>query len=67
VKRALAIVCSHYAGINLEAVSEGYVIDEEDVEGANEELLQLVEAAEAPGAALAACFEEEVVPPPANL
>jgi hypothetical protein len=58
VKRALAVVCSHYTGINHEAVSEGYVVGEEDVE----ELLQLVKATEGPGATLAACFEEKVVP-----
>jgi hypothetical protein len=67
VKRALAIICSHYTGINLEAVSEGYVIGEEDAEGADDELLKLVEAAEAPGTALAVLFEEEVVPPPVDL
>ena len=62
VKRALAVVSSHYAGINLEAISDGYVMAEDD-EKAEEEVLKLVEAAEAPGTALARLFEEEVVPP----
>ena len=62
VKRALAVVSSHYAGIDLEAVSDGYVVAEDD-EKAEEEVLKLVEAAEAPGTALARLFKEEVVPP----
>ena len=62
VKRALAVVSSHYAGIDLEAVSDGYVVAEDD-EKAEEEVMKLVEAVEAPGTALARLFEEEVVPP----
>ena len=62
VKRALAIVSSHYTSIDLEAISDGYVMAEDD-EKAEEEVLKLVEAAEAPGTALARLFEEEVVPP----
>ena len=62
VKRALAVVSSHYAGIDLEAVSDGYVMAEDD-EKAEEEVMKLVEAAEAPGTALASLFEEEMVPP----
>ena len=61
VKRALAVVSSHYA-INLEAVSDGYVLPEDDKE-ADAEVVKLLEAAEAPGTALAGLFEEEVVPP----
>ena len=61
VKRALAVVSSHYA-INLEAVSDGYVLPEDDEE-ADAEVMKLLEAAEAPGTALARLFEEEVVPP----
>ncbi|XP_066337087.1 basal body protein 10-like [Miscanthus floridulus] len=61
VKRALAVVSSHYA-INLEAVSDGYVLPEDDEE-ADAEVVRLLEAAEAPGTALAKLFEEEVVPP----
>ena len=35
----------------------------EDDEEADEEVMKLMEAAEAPGTALAKLFEEEVVPP----
>ena len=62
VKHALAIVSSHYAGIDLEAISDGYVVAEDD-EKAKEEVMKLVEVAEAPSMALASLFEEEVVPP----
>ena len=62
IKRALAVVSSHYAGIDLEAVSDGYVVVEDD-EKAEEEVMKLVEAAEALSTALAKLFEEEVVPP----
>ena len=62
VKRALAVISLHYAGIDLEAISNGYVMAEDD-EKAEEEVMKLVEAAEAPGTALARLFEEEVVPP----
>ena len=61
VKRALAVVSSHYA-VNLEAVSDGYVLPEDDEE-ADAEVTKLMEAVEAPGTALASLFEEEVVPP----
>jgi len=62
VKHALAVVSSHYADIDLEAISDGYVVAKDD-EKAKEEVMKLVEAAEAPGTALASLFEEEVVPP----
>ena len=62
VKRALAVIASHYSGVDLEAVSDGYVLAEDDEE-ADEEVTKLMEAAEAPGTALASLFEEEVVPP----
>ena len=62
VKRALAIVSWHYAGVNLEAISDGYVLAEDDEE-ADEEVTKLMEAAEAPSTVLASLFEEEVVPP----
>ena len=61
VKRALAVVSAHYASINLVAISDGYVLPEDDEE-ADEEVTKLMEAAEAPGTALASLFEEEVVP-----
>ena len=60
VKRALDVISSHYA-VNLEAVSDGYILSDDDEE-ANEEVTKLMEAAEAPGTALASLFEEEVVP-----
>ena len=62
VKRALAVVSSHYAGIDLVAVGDSYVLAEDD-EKAEKEVTKLEEAAEAPGTALASLFEEEVVPP----
>jgi len=62
VKRALAVVSSHYTGIDLVAVSDGYVLAEDDKE-AEKEVMKLEEVAEAPGTALASLFEEEVVPP----
>jgi len=61
VKRSLAVVSSHYA-VNLEAVSDGYVLPEDDEE-ADAEVAKLMEAVEAPGTVLARLFEEEVVPP----
>ena len=61
IKRALAVISLHYTGIDLEAISDGYVMAEDD-EKAKEEVLKLVGAAEAPGAALARLLEEEVVP-----
>ena len=61
VKRALAVVSSHYA-VNLEAVNDGYVLPEDDEE-ADAEVAKLMEAVEAPGTVLASLFEEEVVPP----
>ena len=56
IKHALAVVSSHYAGINLKAISDGYVLAEDDEE-ADEEVTKLMEAAEAPGTALASLFE----------
>ncbi|XP_066351674.1 uncharacterized protein [Miscanthus floridulus] len=62
VKRTLAVVSSHYAGIDVEGVSDGYVLSEDAVE-AKEELTRLEAAVEGPDTALAKLFEEEVVPP----
>ena len=61
VKRALAVVSSHYA-VNLKAISDGYVLPKDDEE-ADAEVVKLMEAVEAPGTALASLFEDEVVPP----
>jgi len=63
VKRALAVIASHYIGVDLQAISVGYVLPDDDEE-ADEAVKKLMEAAEGPGAALAGLFEEEVVPPP---
>ncbi|XP_066396241.1 autophagy-related protein 23-like [Miscanthus floridulus] len=62
VKRALAVVSLHYASIDVEGISDGYVMSEDAVE-AEEELTRLEAAVEGPGTALAKLFEEEVVPP----
>ena len=62
VKRTLAVVSSHFAGVDLEAVSDGYVLAEDDEE-ADEEVNKLMEAVEGLDSALASLFEEEVVPP----
>ena len=63
VKKALAVVSSHYVGIDLLAVSEGYVLPNNEAE-AQEELQRLGDAADAPGDALAAFFDTEVELPP---
>lgn len=56
VKRALAVVWSHYV-VDLAIISEGFMDDP------REELEVLDEAAEAPRAALVEKFEDDVVPP----
>ncbi|XP_066324237.1 uncharacterized protein [Miscanthus floridulus] len=63
VKHALAIIASHYVGVDLQAISDGYVLPDDDDE-ADEVVTKLLEAAEGPSTALATLFEEEVVPPP---
>jgi hypothetical protein len=56
MKWALAMMTSYYDGLDLQCVSEGFVdMPDPDLE-------KLVDAAEAPSAALAAFFEGEVVP-----
>ena len=62
VKHALAVISSHYVGVDLPAISDGYVLPDDDDE-ANAAVTKLMEAAEGPGTALAMLFEEEVVPP----
>jgi len=59
VKKALAVVSSHYAGIDLPAVCEGYVVSDDETE-AQEEVQRLEDAATVPGDALAAFFDDEV-------
>ena len=63
VKRTLAVIASHYIGVDLQAISDGYVLLNDDEEG-DEAVTKLMEAAEGPDAALAGLFKEEVVPPP---
>ncbi|XP_066324438.1 uncharacterized protein [Miscanthus floridulus] len=62
VERALAVVSSHYTSVDLEAVSDGYVLAENDEE-ADEEVAKLMKVAKGLGTALVKLFEEEVVPP----
>ena len=62
VKRALAVISSHYVGVDLPAISDGYVLPDDDEE-ANVAVMKLMEAAEGPGTTLTTLFEEEVVPP----
>jgi hypothetical protein len=59
VKRALAIVTSHYE-IDLERVSESYILLEGD-DLAEAEVWRLTDVVEGPGSVLASHFEEEVV------
>ena len=63
VKHALAVIASHYVVVDLQAISDGYVLPDDDDE-ADKVVTKLLEAAEGPGTALATLFEEEVVPPP---
>jgi hypothetical protein len=57
MQRAFAVFRSRYQKIDLEALSEDYVI------GPNEELDAIDEEVLEPAKSLAAKFEEEVVPP----
>jgi hypothetical protein len=61
MRRALAVMTSHYAGLDLQRISEGFV------DMPDSDLKKLVDAAEAPGVALVARFEDEVIPPPLDL
>jgi len=58
VKKALAVVSSHYAGIDLPAVCEGYVLPDDETEA--QEMQRLEDAAAVPGDALATFFDDEV-------
>ena len=62
VKRALAVISSHYLGVDLSAISDGYVLPDDDEE-AHAAFVKLLEVAEGLGTALATLFEDEVVPP----
>lgn len=61
VKRALAVVASHYE-INLEQVCKGYILPDED-DLAEAEVRRLTDVVEGLGSAPVRHFEEEVVPP----
>jgi hypothetical protein len=61
VQQTLVVMTSHYDGLDLQSISEGFVDMPDSV------LEKLVDAAEAPGDVLAARFEEEVIPPPLDL
>jgi len=63
VKKALVVVSSHYVGIDLPAVSEGYILPDDKAE-AQEELQRLEDATDVPGDALATFFDAEVELPP---
>ena len=60
VKWALAVISSHYLGVDLPAISDVLPDDDEEADAA---VTKLMEAVEGPGTALATLFEEEVVPP----
>ena len=66
LKKALAVVSSHYVGIDLPVVSEGYVLPDDEVE-AQEEVQKLSDAAKAPGDALATFFDAKVELPPLSV
>ena len=63
VKKALAMVSSHYLGIDLPVVSEGYVVDDDEDED-RKEVQKLADAAEGPRDALATFFDAKVALPP---
>ncbi|XP_066346068.1 uncharacterized protein [Miscanthus floridulus] len=50
VKRALAVISSHYVGVDLPAISDGYVPPDDDEE-ADAAVTKLMEVAEGPGTA----------------
>jgi hypothetical protein len=61
VRRAFIVLASHY-DVDLERVSEGYCLPDEE-EAALAEVQRLDTAAEGPGAVLASFFEVEILPP----
>jgi len=60
VRRAFAVLASHYV-VDLERVSEGYCLPDED-EAARAEVQRLDAAAAGPSAVLATTFEAEILP-----
>jgi hypothetical protein len=61
VRRAFAVLASHY-DVDLERVSEGYCLPEEE-EAALAEVQRLDVVVEGPSAMLASSFEVEILPP----
>jgi hypothetical protein len=61
VRRAFAVLASHY-DVDLERVSEGYCLPDEE-EAALSEVQRLDAAAEGPGAVLASFFKVEILLP----
>jgi hypothetical protein len=61
VRQAFAVLASHYV-VDLERVSEGYCLPDED-EAALAEVQRLDAAAAGPSAVLATTFEAEILPP----
>jgi hypothetical protein len=61
VRRAFAVLANHY-DVDLERVSEGYYLPDEE-EAALAEVQRLDAAVESPSAALASSFEVEILPP----
>ena len=61
VRRAFAVLASHY-DVDLERVSEGYCLPDEE-EAALAEVQRLDAAVVGPSAVLASSFEVEVLPP----
>jgi hypothetical protein len=61
VRRAFAVLASHYV-VDLERVSEGYCLPDED-DAALAEVQRLDAVAAGPSAVLATTFEAEVLPP----
>jgi hypothetical protein len=65
VRRAFVVLASHYV-VDLERVSEGYCLPDED-EAALAEVQRLDAIAAGPSAALATTFEAEILPPAPSL
>ena len=61
VRRAFVVLASHY-DVDLERVSEGYCLPDEE-EAALAEVQRLDAAIEGPNAVLASSFEVEILPP----
>jgi hypothetical protein len=61
VRRAFAVLASHY-DVDLEWVSEGYCLPDEDDEAALAEVQRLDATVAGPSAVLASSFEVEILP-----